>query len=161
MRNSKKKYETTWPNLYPKDVGVSLSLILALFLSVSLSLSLSLCLSLSIYIHIYTSCPPYPLMIICWFFSSSFFFILFWTVLRGVKNKLMRRNIFFYILQICFICPNYSETKNKEVEKRRQAFPFSLRMICSIVHEGKGEKGKKKDGKEWTCKSTPFPYIPI
>ena len=64
---------------------------------------------------------------------------------------------------MCFICPYYSETKNKEVEKkRRQAYPFSLRMICSIVHVGKGEKEKKKeDNKESTCKSTPFPYLPI
>ena len=46
---------------------------------------------------------------------------------------------------MCFICPYYSETKNKEVEKkRRQAYPFSLRMICSIVHEGKREREKKK-----------------
>ena len=44
-----------------------------------------------------------------------------------------------------FICPYYSETKNKEVEKKRRlACPFSLRMICSIAHEGKGEKEKKK-----------------
>ena len=43
-----------------------------------------------------------------------------------------------------FICP-YSETKNKEVEKkRRQAHPLSLRMIRLIVHEGKGEREKKK-----------------
>ena len=46
---------------------------------------------------------------------------------------------------MCFICPYYSETKNKEVEKkRRQANPFSLRMICSIVYAGKREKEKKK-----------------
>ena len=65
-------------------------------------------------------------------------------------------------IKMCFIRPYYSDTKNKEVEKRRQAYPFSLRMICSIVHEGKGEKKKKKeDKKEWTCKSTPFPYLPI
>ena len=39
---------------------------------------------------------------------------------------------------MCFICPYYSETKNKEVEKmRRQAYPFSLHMICSVVHEAK------------------------
>ena len=64
---------------------------------------------------------------------------------------------------MCFTCPYYSETKNKEVaKKRRQADSFSLRMICSIVHEGKGEKEKKKeDSKEWTCKSTHFPYLPI
>ena len=64
---------------------------------------------------------------------------------------------------MCFICSYYFETKNKEVEKNRfQAYPFSLRMICSIVHEGKGKKEKKKeDSKEWTCKSTPFPYLPI
>ena len=61
-----------------------------------------------------------------------------------------------------FICPYYSGMKNKEVEKkRRQAYPFSLRMICSIVHEGKGEREKKEkeDSKEWTCKSTPFPNL--
>ena len=41
---------------------------------------------------------------------------------------------------MCFICPYYSETKNKEVEKKRsQAYPISLHMICSIVHEDKGE----------------------
>ena len=64
---------------------------------------------------------------------------------------------------MCFICPYYSEAKNKEVKKkRRQAYPFSLRTICSISHEGKGEKEKKKKySKEWTCKSTPFPYLPI
>ena len=46
---------------------------------------------------------------------------------------------------MCFICPYYSETKNKEVEKeRRQAYPFSSRMICSIVHEGKREKKKRR-----------------
>ena len=27
---------------------------------------------------------------------------------------------------------------------RRQAYPFSSRMICSIVHEGKREREKKK-----------------
>ena len=49
-----------------------------------------------------------------------------------------------------FICTYYSETKNKEVEKKkRQAYPFSLRMICSIVHEGKEKKkSKKEDSKE-------------
>ena len=62
-----------------------------------------------------------------------------------------------------FICPYNSETKNKDVEKRRRkAYPFSLHMICSIVHEGKGEREKKKeDSKEWTCTSTSFPYLPI
>ena len=46
---------------------------------------------------------------------------------------------------MCFICPYYSETKNKEVEKmRRQAYPFSLRMICSVVHEAKRGREKKK-----------------
>ena len=44
-----------------------------------------------------------------------------------------------------FICPYYSEMKNKEVEKeRRQAYPFLSRMICSIVPEGKREREKKK-----------------
>ena len=83
-------------------------------------------------------------------------------LLRGVEIRLITRNIFLCILQIGFICPYYSEMKNKEVEKRRQAYPFSLSMICMIVHEGKGEKEKKKkrDSKDWTCKSTPFPYLP-
>ena len=35
-------------------------------------------------------------------------------------------------------------------------------MICSVVHEAKGGKEKKKDdGKKWNCKSTPFHYLPI
>ena len=66
---------------------------------------------------------------------------------------------------MCFICPYYSETKNKEVEKIRcQAYPFSSRMICSVVHEGKRgreKKKKKEDGKKWNCKSIPFHYLPI
>ena len=65
---------------------------------------------------------------------------------------------------MCFICPYYSETKNKEVKKeRRQAYPFSLRIICLVVHEAKRgrEKKKKEDGKKWNCKSTPFHYLPI
>ena len=46
---------------------------------------------------------------------------------------------------MCFICPYYSETKNKEAKKeRRQAYPFSSRMICTVVHEGKREREKKK-----------------
>ena len=46
---------------------------------------------------------------------------------------------------MCFICPYYSETKNKEVEKERcQSYPFSSRMICLIAHEGKRETEKKK-----------------
>ena len=46
---------------------------------------------------------------------------------------------------MCFICPYYSETKNKEVKKeRRQVYPFSLRMICSVVREAKGGREKKK-----------------
>ena len=39
----------------------------------------------------------------------------------------------------------FFETKNKEVEKKwNAAYSFSLRMICSIVHEGKGEKENEK-----------------
>ena len=46
---------------------------------------------------------------------------------------------------MCFICPYYSETKNKDVEKmRRQAYPFSSRVICSIVHDVKRGREKKK-----------------
>ena len=64
---------------------------------------------------------------------------------------------------MCFICPYYSETKNKVEKERRQAYPFSSRMICSVVHAAKGgrEKEKKDDGKKWNCKSTPFYYLPI
>ena len=48
---------------------------------------------------------------------------------------------------MCLICPYYSETKNKEVERKRcQAYPFSLHMICSIVHEGEREKKKRRQG---------------
>ena len=63
---------------------------------------------------------------------------------------------------MCFIRPYYSETKNKEVKESRQAYPFSSRMICSVVHEAKrgGEKKKKEDGKKWNCKSTPLHYLP-
>ena len=64
---------------------------------------------------------------------------------------------------MCFSCPYYSETKNKVGKERRQAYPFSSRTICSVVHEAKGgrEKKKKEDGKKWNCKSTPFHYLPI
>ena len=60
-----------------------------------------------------------------------------WPLLCGVENRLITRNIFFMYITNVFFCPYYSETKNKEVKKRRQAYPFSSRMICSIVHEGK------------------------
>ena len=66
---------------------------------------------------------------------------------------------------MCFICPYYSETKNKEVEKkRRQAYPSSLRRICSIVYEAKGErekKKKKKTVKNGLASQPPSPYLPI
>ena len=46
---------------------------------------------------------------------------------------------------MCFIYPYYSKTKNKGVKKeRRQAYPFSSRMICSVVHEAKRGREKKK-----------------
>ena len=45
---------------------------------------------------------------------------------------------------MCFICPYYSETKNKEIKERRQAYPFSSRMICLVVHEAKRGREKKK-----------------
>ena len=63
---------------------------------------------------------------------------------------------------MCFIC-TYSETKNKEVEKkRRQAYPFSLRMISSIVHEGKREreKKKKKTARNGLASQPPSPICP-
>ena len=60
-----------------------------------------------------------------------------------------------------FICPYYSETKNKVEKERPQAYPFSSRMICPVVHEPKrGREKKKEDGKKWNCKSTPFHYLP-
>ena len=65
---------------------------------------------------------------------------------------------------MCFICPYYSETKNKVGKERGQAYPFSSRMICSVVHgakRGREKKKKKEDGKKWNCKSTPFLYLPI
>ena len=65
-------------------------------------------------------------------------------------------------IKMCFIRPYYSDTKNKEVEKRRQAYPFSLRMICSIVHEGKGEKKKekKKTKRNGLASQPPSPIYP-
>ena len=63
---------------------------------------------------------------------------------------------------MCFICPYYSETKNKVGKERFQAYPFSSRMIFSVVQGAKGEREKKKDdGKKWNCKSTPFHYLTI
>ena len=63
---------------------------------------------------------------------------------------------------MCFICPDYSETKNEEVKEKRQAYPFSLRLISSVVNEAKrGREKKRVDGKTWNCKSTPFHYLPI
>ena len=62
---------------------------------------------------------------------------------------------------MCFICPYYSETKNKDVKKeRRQAYPFSLRMICSIVHEDKREKKKKKTVRNGLVDQHPSPICP-
>ena len=62
---------------------------------------------------------------------------------------------------MCFICPYYSKTKNKEVEKkRRQAYPFSSRMICSIVYEGKREREKKKRRRQGTdLQVNPLPPV--
>ena len=63
---------------------------------------------------------------------------------------------------MCFICPYYSETKNKEVKKeRRQAYPFSLGMICSVVHEAKRgrEKKKKRRRQEMELQADPFPLF--
>ena len=65
-------------------------------------------------------------------------------MLRGVENRLIRKNIFSCTLQICFICHYYSEMKNK-VKERHQAYPFSSRMICSVVHEAKRGREKKKE----------------
>ena len=66
-----------------------------------------------------------------------------------------------YITNVFYLSLLFRDEK-KEVEmKRRQAYPFSLRMICSIVPEGKGEKeNKKEDGKDWTCKSPPPSIYP-
>ena len=63
---------------------------------------------------------------------------------------------------MCFICPNYSETKNKEVKERRQAYPFSLRMICSVVHEarrGREKKKKKRRRQETELQVNPVPLF--
>ena len=63
---------------------------------------------------------------------------------------------------MCFICPYYSETKNKVGKERRQAYLSSSRMICSVVNGAKDRKEKKKDdSKKWNWKSTPFHYLPI
>ena len=45
---------------------------------------------------------------------------------------------------MCFICPYYSKTKNKVEKEGRQAYPFSSRMICSVVHGAKRGREKKK-----------------
>ena len=57
---------------------------------------------------------------------------------------------------MCFICPYYSETKNKVGKERRQAYPFSSRMICSVVHWAKGGREKKK---EMELQVYPFPLF--
>ena len=87
-------------------------------------------------------------------------YIYIYILLREVENRGIRRNIFLCILQMFFICPYYSETKNKEVEgKRRQAYPFSLRMICLIVHEGEREKKRRRQGMDLQVNPLPpFAY---
>ena len=77
--------------------------------------------------------------------------------LRGVEN---RRNIFLCTLQVCFVCLYYSETKNKVGKERRQAYSFSSRMICSVVHGAKGGKGKKEGRRqEMELQVNPFPLF--
>ena len=52
--------------------------------------------------------------------------------------------------------------KNKVGKERRQPYPFSSCMICSVVHGAKGGRGKKNDDdKKWNCKSAPFHYLSI
>ena len=65
-------------------------------------------------------------------------------LLRGVENRLIRRNIFFMYITNVFYLFFYSETKNKVEKERRQAYPFSSSMICSVVHEAKRGREKKK-----------------
>ena len=79
-------------------------------------------------------------------------------LLRGVEN---RRNIFFMYITNMFYLSLLFRTKNKIGKERRQAYPFSSRMICPVVHEAKGGREEKKieDGEIWNCKSTH--YLPI
>ena len=51
----------------------------------------------------------------------------------------------------------------RKIKERRQAYPSSSCMICSVVHGAKGGREKKNDDnkKKWNCKSTPFHYLPI
>ena len=61
---------------------------------------------------------------------------------------------------MCFICSYYSETKNKVGKERRQAYPFSSRMICSVVHGAKrGREKKKKKTARNGIASQPLPTI--
>ena len=61
---------------------------------------------------------------------------------------------------MCFICSYNSETKDKVEKKRRQAYPFSPRMICSVVHEAKeGEKRKKRRRQEMELYVNTFPLF--
>ena len=60
-----------------------------------------------------------------------------------------------------FICPYYSGTKNKVEKERRQPYPFSSRMICSVVHVAKWgrEKKKKRRRQEMELQVNPFPLF--
>ena len=61
---------------------------------------------------------------------------------------------------MCYICPCYSETKNKVGKERRLAYPFSSRMICSVVHGAKGGREKKEGRRqEMELKVNPFPQF--
>ena len=60
---------------------------------------------------------------------------------------------------MCFICPYYSEMKNKVEKERRQAYPFSSRMICSVVHEAIRIEKKKRKRQEMELKVNPFPLF--
>ena len=78
-------------------------------------------------------------------------------MLRWVEN---RRIFFMYITNVFYLSLLFRD-KNKVGKERRQAYPFSSCMICSVIHGAKGGREKKNDDdKKWNCKSTPFHYLP-
>ena len=61
---------------------------------------------------------------------------------------------------MCFICPYYSETKNKVEKERRQAYLFSSHMISSVVHGAKRGREKKKGRRqEMELQVNPLPLF--
>ena len=61
---------------------------------------------------------------------------------------------------MCFICPYYSETKSNVEKERRQAYPFSSRIIRSVVHVAKrGREKKKRRRQEMELQVNPFPLF--